>query len=1172
ESTKAGQAAEPIQPTKDKGKAEGKAAQTKPAPRPARQLDRDCNAALNMQRIGESRPSTVVRPDRLAIVDEFCTTRVSSTVHAPLPRDWPRPPDWVPRPGQVIQRLVLRLGTRSRPGDPVAGAPSLAPAACQARAGSDIMSRHGAIRCLTRDTNPCPASSALGRVCSGPWSCAAGRALRSPIMYEENTTASYPAAESSVLLPCKARAAPQPGRWVDRDCIAALDMQRIGDSKGARWCCAVAPRKPPQAPRNSQAATPAAASEPGPSTPPPAKRSKRTEAEPAAEPTKGKGQGKGKAAKAKPAPQPGRWLDRDCNAALNMQRIGESRWRPLELCYWPDQGALPAKGKEYPGLGYKRLRDKPPTAQQQQQQPAEAQKGCSPLSAQDPGDTAACLHRKSKIAIPFLSKRVTLLSLRAFVQQHYTRGCTTNEDAVKALARTYLCSTADTNAAFAAKQLSLLLILLLSGTSLADANCNRSGASGSGQQDCDDEGQGDEEVQAYLEQCFGASHFASMRAALSQPPKHTCLRVNTLVSSVEEVMQVIQDASKSVAKEEQQRAYQAGRSLVSSSPQRHPLVPCALLLPGCGPWPVDYSPAAGRELVISRKAAESVLRGAPVFVPGVLACSAGLKPDDLVAVTVAVELPGSIRCGVTRGAICHPPSSLSLSPPHCSPSPADSSDASGSSTVLALDMFKQERGVAVVMEQPVYTMPSVPEGLQGRVMLQNLASIVAGLALRPRPGARVLDMCAAPGGKATLLAQLMGDQGTVVALDRTQAKPNAYLQPHAHMSVTLELLHATLWLQVDEIHALAKELHLNCITAFRQDATKAVRRSTQQEPGQGCASQGPTSPRGSAHTGNGRHQQMQDAGLELEQQQSSGSCDTGHGSPAEQFGQRTDNQPTGLACCQADEGGSTPGQLKCQQRAERKQAGRLARGHALKPDKSRPALRASPPEFEPESFDCVLLDAPCSALGLRPRLHQGATLQYLRQCGVYTRKLLDTAVLLLRPGGRLVFSTCTISPWENEVSVRHVLDRYAGSMQLVAAEPRVGGPGLVGGLAGSLIAAAKDQVQPTATAGRRDGSSALGVTDAPEPAGPGHNVVSPMPSDCWEQAVRQGHGPGACAAVGLAADAREVVVEVGRQAVSGEAWDEVWLTKEEAALVQRFDPAGQQDSIGFFIAAFEKIA
>ncbi|KAJ9526205.1 hypothetical protein QJQ45_009674 [Haematococcus lacustris] len=94
------------------------------------------------------------------------------------------------------------------------------------------------------------------------------------------------------------------------------------------------------------------------------KRSKRMEAGQAAEPTqptKGKGKGEGK-----PAPQPGRWLDRDCNAALNMQRIGESKWRPLELCYWPEQGKLPAKGKEYPGLGYKRLRDKPPKAQEQQ--------------------------------------------------------------------------------------------------------------------------------------------------------------------------------------------------------------------------------------------------------------------------------------------------------------------------------------------------------------------------------------------------------------------------------------------------------------------------------------------------------------------------------------------------------------------------------------------------------------------------------------------------------------------------------------------------------------------------------------------------------------------------------------------------------------------------------------
>ncbi|KAJ9524815.1 hypothetical protein QJQ45_003038 [Haematococcus lacustris] len=140
---------------------------------------------------------------------------------------------------------------------------------------------------------------------------------------------------------------PPAGQVEHRLVRPAWSQQRDQPVRGMMWCPVVAPRKPPQAPRSSQAATQPAASEPGPSTPPPAKRSK-----PAAEPTKGKG--KGKAAKAKPAPQPGRWLDRDCNAALNMQRIGESRWRPLELCYWPDQGALPAKGKEYPGLGYKR--------------------------------------------------------------------------------------------------------------------------------------------------------------------------------------------------------------------------------------------------------------------------------------------------------------------------------------------------------------------------------------------------------------------------------------------------------------------------------------------------------------------------------------------------------------------------------------------------------------------------------------------------------------------------------------------------------------------------------------------------------------------------------------------------------------------------------------------------
>ncbi|GFH18565.1 hypothetical protein HaLaN_15391 [Haematococcus lacustris] len=81
----------------------------------------------------------------------------------------------------------------------------------------------------------------------------------------------------------------------------AWSQQRDLPVRCLMWCPVVALSKPPQAPRSSQEATQPAASEPGPTTPPPAKRSNRTKAEQAVE-------GQGKPAKAKPAPQPGSFL------------------------------------------------------------------------------------------------------------------------------------------------------------------------------------------------------------------------------------------------------------------------------------------------------------------------------------------------------------------------------------------------------------------------------------------------------------------------------------------------------------------------------------------------------------------------------------------------------------------------------------------------------------------------------------------------------------------------------------------------------------------------------------------------------------------------------------------------------------------------------------------------
>ncbi|KAJ9511055.1 hypothetical protein QJQ45_002848 [Haematococcus lacustris] len=152
---------------------------------------------------------------------------------------------------------------------------------------------------------------------------------------------------------------PPAGQVEQRLVRPAWSQQRDQPVRGLMWCPVVAPRKPPQAPGSSQEATPAAVSEPGPSTPPPAKRSKRTEAEPTL-PTNGKGKAKGKAAKRKPAPQPGRWLDRDCNAALNMQRIGGEQVAVTGAVLLARPGCSVSQGQGVP-----------PKAQQQQ--PAMAQ-------------------------------------------------------------------------------------------------------------------------------------------------------------------------------------------------------------------------------------------------------------------------------------------------------------------------------------------------------------------------------------------------------------------------------------------------------------------------------------------------------------------------------------------------------------------------------------------------------------------------------------------------------------------------------------------------------------------------------------------------------------------------------------------------------------------------------
>lgn len=61
-------------------------------------------------------------------------------------------------------------------------------------------------------------------------------------------------------------------------------------------------------------------------------------------------------------------------------------------------------------------------------------------------------------------------------------------------------------------------------------------------------------------------------------------------------------------------------------------------------------------------------------------------------------------------------------------------------------------------------------GLHGLAVVQDEAAQLVSHMLRPETGEKVLDACAAPGGKATHLAQLMGDGGEVVAVDTDEKR------------------------------------------------------------------------------------------------------------------------------------------------------------------------------------------------------------------------------------------------------------------------------------------------------------------------------------------------------------------------------------------------------------------
>jgi 16S rRNA (cytosine967-C5)-methyltransferase len=102
----------------------------------------------------------------------------------------------------------------------------------------------------------------------------------------------------------------------------------------------------------------------------------------------------------------------------------------------------------------------------------------------------------------------------------------------------------------------------------------------------------------------------------------------------------------------------------------------------------------------------------------------------------------------------------------------------------------------ILLESPSATseLPFIKEGLY---IIQDEASQLVTSILDPKPGERILDACAAPGGKTTHIAQRMENKGEIYALDLTQEK-------------------------LDQIEEMCQRLGVKIVKTMKGDATASL--------------------------------------------------------------------------------------------------------------------------------------------------------------------------------------------------------------------------------------------------------------------------------------------------------------------------------------------------------------
>lgn len=91
-------------------------------------------------------------------------------------------------------------------------------------------------------------------------------------------------------------------------------------------------------------------------------------------------------------------------------------------------------------------------------------------------------------------------------------------------------------------------------------------------------------------------------------------------------------------------------------------------------------------------------------------------------------------------------------------------------------------------------------------------------------------------------------------------------------------------------------------------------------------------------------------------------------------------------------------------------------------------------EYMHECFDNILLDAPCSGEGtVRKDANalKNWSIASNQDIAVVQKRLIDSAFQALKPGGTLVYSTCTLTPLENQQVCQYLIEEYGDALEII---------------------------------------------------------------------------------------------------------------------------------------------